>query len=231
MSSSARVDSTCSAPVRSETRQLIRRSRSPAWKRRIEENSVPVAVAPRPVRADQPERLGRLAAPSRTATAWAAPRISRAGQHHRTPAVARPRAWSARPSRPRSCRGPSAAVMTSIGDRAVGAEQVPTRPSAGAGRRTAPGDITRVTCSTSSTSSTSSRDARALALVQRPVGEHASTRGSRGRPVQQRPAPPATSSGATSTTTAGRPSEQRQGDARRRRRVSARPSAAGGAPA
>ena len=41
MSSSARVDSTCSVPWRSETRQLMRRSRSPEWKARIEENSDP----------------------------------------------------------------------------------------------------------------------------------------------------------------------------------------------
>ena len=41
MSSSARAVSTCSASVRSETRQLIRRSRSPGWNGRMPANSVP----------------------------------------------------------------------------------------------------------------------------------------------------------------------------------------------
>ncbi len=41
MSSSPRVLTTCRDPVRSETRQFSRRSRSPDWKGRIAENSVP----------------------------------------------------------------------------------------------------------------------------------------------------------------------------------------------
>ena len=44
-SSSARAVTTCRSPVRSETRQLIRRSRSPAWNGRIAANSVPAPTA------------------------------------------------------------------------------------------------------------------------------------------------------------------------------------------
>ena len=89
-SCSARVVTTWSAPDLSETRQLIRRSRSPAWNGRIAANSVPSPWPPRPVPPHQADRLRHLGARVE-GRGRRQHRHRLPGQRHRPPAVPAPR--------------------------------------------------------------------------------------------------------------------------------------------
>ena len=157
VSSSARVVTTCSAPVRSETRQLIRRSRSPAWNGRIAGELGAVADPPRPVRADQADRLRRLRRASRTAPARAAP-ASSGRRAAPGPSGSRPRPLvSATFSSPR-IRRPQRRGLTSTPGPGPSASMQAADPAVGGCIATyGAGAATRVTCSASSASSTTSR--------------------------------------------------------------------------
>ena len=108
LSSSPREVTTWRSPVRSETRQLMRRSRSPAWKGRMPGELGAVADPARPVGADQAERLRRLgrAVERRRRRQHAS---SRRRARAPAPSGSPPTGWSARPSPRPASGGPTAA--------------------------------------------------------------------------------------------------------------------------
>ena len=153
LSSSLRVDTTCSDPERRETRQLIRRSRSPAWNGRIPENSAAVADALRPVRADQPQRLRRPRPASRTARSPAA-RSARCRTRRTGPQRKPPQALVRRDLLVRRARAvPSAADSTSTAAAAVPSRsRVPCSPPGGCSATYGVRPVPRTTCSAPSAS-------------------------------------------------------------------------------
>ena len=166
LSSSDLAVTTCRSPVRSETRQLIRRSRSPGWKPRIPANSDP-----------SPRRRERLAPTSPTGCGASAfesngavvgnDQISlpttRTGPKRKPPQVlVRPTFSSPTRRRPQR-RG----LTSSAG--ALPSNRPPTAPLAGCSATCGAAPITRVTCSTSSDRSQPQARGRALPLVKRRV--------------------------------------------------------------
>ena len=83
--------STCSSPLRSETRQLIRRSRSPAWNGRMPANSVPSPVRRDRLAPTRPSGCGASAALIERRRRRQHAQL-RAVLEHRPPAVPGPRA-------------------------------------------------------------------------------------------------------------------------------------------
>ena len=154
-SCSARVVITCSSPVRSETGQLIRLSRSPVAKRRIPSNSVPLPIRRDRCRPTRPSGCGTSARLSYGAVCGSTlnPCSGMSTGPQRQPAQA---LVSATRSAPMTRRPHRRGLNSSVG------QAVAHQRPHGAGRRLVAtcgaGAATRVTCSTPVRSSTTSRE-------------------------------------------------------------------------